>query len=327
MVWPSANPEAPTNPRRGGAAPLDPAAAEPARKKPRKGTAGGRSTQGRRERSQVETGSSWLDRSTIETALLALALVVIGSFIAYWVWPPSAGYLYKQAEVLMASTNDRDWKTAQDEYLDPLDQRFPENPYREQTQKWRDRILLERAESRGRNLASGLDIPLTRPTTDGERKFVIANELATGAHKRGDDLTAIRQWQDFTQQVRPDDPDDRQWHLLGLHRAQQLENDIKDRRVYVEKQIEFANTAERAGRPNEALTIKSKLVEQFSQFTDLADIFPPAAPTADHPAPAAAEGAAEKLDPAKPAPPPHPTEPSPGAKPGDSLALTPIPLK
>ncbi len=39
--------------------------------------------------------ASWLNRSTIETGLLALALVAIGGFIAYLVWPPSAEYLYQ----------------------------------------------------------------------------------------------------------------------------------------------------------------------------------------------------------------------------------------
>ncbi len=68
--------------------------------------------------------------------------------------------------------------TALDDYINPLDERFPDNPYREQTRKWRDQILLEEAESRGKNLTSGLDISLTRPTDNAERKFVIAHELA-----------------------------------------------------------------------------------------------------------------------------------------------------
>jgi serine/threonine-protein kinase len=240
--------------------------------------------------------------------------MAIGGFIAYRVWPPGAEYLYKQAEVLMASTDEHDWKTARDEYLDPLDQRFKDNPYREQTQKWRDKILLDEADSRGRNLASGLDIPLTRPNTNAERKFVIANELATGAHKRGDDLTAIREWQDFAQQVKPDVPDERKWHLLALHRAEQLENEIKDRHQYVAKQIELANIADQANRHDEAQTIRSKLIEQFSKFTDLADVFPPAlaAPGAEAKAPAATEEkAGDNPEPARPAPPERPAGPTP----------------
>ena len=75
----------------------------------------------------------------------------IGGFIAYLVWPPSAEYLYKQAETLMASRSRADWRTARDEYIKPLDDRFPNHPYREQTREWRDKILLEDAESRGQS--------------------------------------------------------------------------------------------------------------------------------------------------------------------------------
>jgi predicted Ser/Thr protein kinase len=314
MVWPSNGPEAVKAPRAN-----DAAGVEPTRKKTRKATSSaGVSRASRRDRSEFDTGSSWLNRSAIETGLLAFALVAIGAFIVYWVWPASAESLYKHAEVLMASTSESDWRTARDEYLNPLDANFKAHPYRQQTQKWRDQILLAEAEGRSRNLASGLDIPLTRPNTNGERKFVIANELATGAHKRGDDLTAIRQWQEFAQQVNPDDKDDRKWHLLALHRTEQLENDINDRRQYIEKQIELANIAERAGRPNEALTIKSKLVEQFSHFTDLAEIFPAHSASGGESKSAASSdnpGESEKPDSSKASPSKQPAEPPAAATP------------
>ena len=43
----------------------------------------------------------------------------------------------------MASSKRTDWHEARDEYLDKLDQRFPNHPYREQIQKWRDKIALK----------------------------------------------------------------------------------------------------------------------------------------------------------------------------------------
>ena len=54
----------------------------------------------------------------------SLALVVIGGIIAYLVWPPSAEYLYRHAEALMASESRADWDRALEEYIDPLDNRF-----------------------------------------------------------------------------------------------------------------------------------------------------------------------------------------------------------
>jgi len=286
MVWPGAGP--------GSASPSDGAADRP-RKKTRKSAAlAGLSRSTFTGRSQsVYEASSWLTRSMVETVVLASALVAIGGFITYWVWPPSKDYLYKQAQALMASTRRADWVTARDDYLNPLDERFPNNPFKEQTQKWRDKILLEDAESRGRNLASGLDTSFTRPSNDAERKFVIANALAGQASSRRDDFGAIRQWRELADQVKADDPDQRQWHLLALHRIEQLENAIKDRRQYVEKQIQNAEAAFNGGRFEQEEMIWKELKEQFSRYTDLADLAEtfsrkPTRPRSDYKTPTAA---------------------------------------
>ena len=62
--------------------------------------------------------------------------------------------------------------------------------------------------------------------------------------------------------------------MLALHRIEQLNNEIRDRRLYVAKQIEFANIAHRAGRTDEAVSIQNELIKKFRHFTDLADVFP-----------------------------------------------------
>ncbi len=49
---------------------------------------------------------------------------------------------------------------------------------------------------------------------------------------------------------------------------------IKDRRQIALKLLEDAEIAFRSGRPNEALTIKSKLFDDYSRYKDLADLFP-----------------------------------------------------
>ena len=151
-----------------------------------------------------------------------------------------------------------------------------------------DKILLEDAENRGANLASGLNISLTKPSTDAERKFVVTNGVAASASERGDDLAAIAQWQGMANSLaeagKPlpqEDAEERQWYLLAQQRVEQLQKAIKDRREFVEKQIGQANAADRAGRPAEGDTIRRQLIEQFGKYTDLADVFPPPAPKSD----------------------------------------------
>jgi eukaryotic-like serine/threonine-protein kinase len=256
------------------------------RKKTRKGrTFGGVSG---KDRTEIGDSSSWLSRSVLETALLVTALIAIGGFIVYWVWPPGAPYLFRQAETLMASSRRTDWKTARDEYMKELNQRFPNHPYQEKLREWCDKILLEDAENRSVNLASGLDISLTRPVNDSERKFVVTNGVADAAKKRFDELAAMAQWQEMADQLKeaakphfPDDPEERQWYLLALRRVEQLQKGIKDRREYVEKELEHAEAAFRGGRPTEGVNIRAGLLEQFGRYTDLADLFPSPANTGD----------------------------------------------
>jgi predicted Ser/Thr protein kinase len=327
MVWPSGGPFS-AKPARAG----DPseaagsAVASPERARKKKGKAA--STRGNRARADLERGSSRINRATIETGILALALVAIGGFIAYLVWPPSAEYLYKHAEALMASSRRTDRLTARDEYIKELDRRFPDNPYREQTRKWVDQILLEDAENRVKFLTSGVKTSFTEPGNDAERKLKIAHELATGASERKDDMTAIRQWQALADQVNVNDPDERKWHLLALSRVQQLKDAIADRHHYIEKQLEDANTAFQAGRLEESLAIRKKLVEQFNQYTDLAELFaktpvaPGAEPGTPGASPPAVSGKSDSPNPSTPEPPANPPgtveprEPVPSTAPG-----------
>ena len=154
----------------------------------------------------------------------------------------------------MASTRRSDWKTARDEYIQDLDDRFPDHPYQQQTREWRDKILLEDAEKRGENLASGLNISFTKPSNDTERKFVIANQSAAKFAESGDELGAVAIWQKMADQLaeaakphKNGDPEERQWYLLALRRVVELDNRIKDRREFVETQREAANAESARG--------------------------------------------------------------------------------
>jgi serine/threonine-protein kinase len=255
------------------------------RKKPRKSAASASALSGLRTlgRDDDTSDSNWLNRSVIETAGLVVALAVIGGFIAYYLWPPSAAYLYRNAETLMASTSRSDWRTALEEYINPLDERFPDHPHRDRTRAWRDQILLEEVEGRANILGSKAKTAFSEPKGNGEIQFVLANTLASEASERGDDLGAIRHWQEFAEQMKPEDQEMRKWHLLALKRAKSLENEIALRRQYVEKQLQLALDAFRAGKTNQGETIKNKLRDQYAKYTDLADLFPPASPAEAEP--------------------------------------------
>lgn len=268
MVWPVADAPGGDPPRAGAAA--DPASnnATTARKRTK---SGGRSKSARKEEGSGLVGA--LSGIGMETIGLVLALFVVGGMIAYWVWPPSAAYLHRHAVPLMESPQRSDWLIAMRDYIEPLDRRFPDHPYREETQAWRDQIALDEAEGRAKLLASPVQTRFSEPNTEGERQFIAFNALASKAEAEGDELTAQRCWAEMSATVNADDPDERKWFLLANKRANDLAVRIQERRAFVEAQLRKAAAAYRMGRTNDAMTIQAMLQERYSHFTDLADLF------------------------------------------------------
>jgi serine/threonine-protein kinase len=215
---------------------------------------------------------------------MVAALLAIGGLIGYVVWPVSAQYLYHQAELLMATGSSSDRITARDEYLDPLDRRFPDHPYKAKTQEWRDIILLEEAERRAKTLSSQVKLPpMTEPQNDSEFKYVTYDSLATKAAADGNELMAANAWKEMAGQISDKGPEERKWHLLAVKRAEQLETKIRERRANVIDMLRRAEAALLAGRPNEAVSIRATLNETYGRYTDLADLLGPA-PAAKPPA-------------------------------------------
>ena len=172
----------------------------------------------------------------------------------------------------MASPHRSDWLTAQEEYLDTLDHKYPGHPYSEQIQKWRDQILLDEAEGRARNLSSPVKTSFSEPHSNSERQYVSFDTLATKAATEGNDALALTYWREMARLVKADDREERPWHLLALERAAKLEAGMQERRAFVIDQLARADAALRAGRPNESVTIRAMLMENYSQYTDLADL-------------------------------------------------------
>ncbi len=309
MVWPAAG-SAAAKPARGDAGAglirPDSTLTDRPKRKPRKGgmfaTLASTMFATRSRQGTADSESSGISRGLLEIAGLILALVAVGGLIVYLAWPLGQEALYHKAEALMASTHRNDWLTARDEYLEQLDKRFPQNPYREQTAKWRDKILLDEAEGRANILASPIKTRLNEPHTNAERQFVVYHTVTTQASERRDDLEALKQWREMAGVLKPDDAEERPWYLLALHRADQVEATIEDRRKFVMKQIQIADDAMRTGHPNQALAIRSKLIEQFAGYTDLPELAVPA------PAPAQAT---PELKPSGEAPATAPADPKP----------------
>lgn len=118
--------------------------------------------------------------------VIPLFLVVFGALVAPFVWPsPSADELYAAARPLLESENAEDWQKAVDEYLVPLEEKYPGQYSREidaARVKLNDRRELKRA------IAEGARVD---PRSDAERAYLRGLRLA----QAGDPDAARRSWQ------------------------------------------------------------------------------------------------------------------------------------
>jgi serine/threonine-protein kinase len=229
--------------------------------------------------------------------------------IAYLVWPPGQDFLFHKAEALMASEEPHDWLLARREYLDPLESRFPNHPYRQTTNAWRDKILLSEADGRARMLDSPVHTPLTEPKRDsaGESQYVAFSAEARKAMQRGDDDSAAVAWDEMAKLVGESDPKERKWTLLARQRAADLRKGMAVRRAVVQQQLDRIDNASRAGRFGEAAQLREQLKDRYGKYLDVAELVnPPSATTPATPEPGAT-GAPTQPSPESPPSPPGST--------------------
>jgi serine/threonine-protein kinase len=197
-----------------------------------------------------------------------LALVLIAVLIGYFVWPPGADYLFHNAERLMASDQRTDWLLAKEEYLDPLDQRFPNHPYRDKTSVWRDKISLSRAAGRAELLR--------KANTDAEEFYLSTLKEATVAIDRGDELDAAKRWRDMADKLADKGEEERGWALFARQKIETLEKGIAARKTTVADILTKADDFDKKGAADTATNLRRQAVEQYGKFTDVAELLAPA---------------------------------------------------
>jgi serine/threonine protein kinase len=208
----------------------------------------------------------------LPTIGLVAALFVIGGIIAYFVWPPSARYLFAKAEPLMASTDRLDWFTAQSQYLDELDRRFPDHPYKAQTDTWNDKIALSRAERRSEILEKSAVPGFKKADGQGEGLYAAVYPEADAALKRFDDPDAARRWREMAASLEKDaTKTERGWLLLARKKAETVEAAIKARTDEVNRLLARADEADKANLPDQAIRLRRDILDRFAKYTDQAD--------------------------------------------------------
>ena len=215
-------------------------------------------------------------KERLTTAGLVAAFAAVLGLITYLAWPPSAKNLYGHAQTLMASTDPTDWIRARDEYLDPLDRRFPEHPFRGETEPWRDRIDLRDAARRAEILEKPNLAAFSKPKTEAEALYQVSFNEADAAIKLHHDADAEMIWLNMARQLTREGRQDRGWRLIAEGKAAELAKTIATRRETVGGLLQKAVIPETLNG-NEAARKYSRdvladLVKRFDAYPDVADL-------------------------------------------------------
>ncbi len=145
---------------------------------------------------------------------LALSLVLLVGLVAWAVWPLSEEQLYARAKVLMESDDINDWRTAREEYIDSLLERFPDGKYQVEASEWIDQIEMDIIKRQIANRRErGLD-----PKSEAEKRYVQALEF----QDFGDLAMAESQLHLVVESLK-DRPEDRPLYLLAQHQHQAVQ--------------------------------------------------------------------------------------------------------
>jgi serine/threonine-protein kinase len=233
------------------------------------------------KRSASAPGShSWIPtRRHVEFASLILGLVAVTAGIIYVLMPPSADYLFRDAERLMATNSPGQWALAEEHDLKELTRRFP--TYKtEEIRRWRDKIALERAAGRARILESPNFARLSEPKPGPETLYFSVYQNALEDSKAGLDVRAAAGWREMAKLLDPAKENERPWHLLAKQRESEVNQKIADRRKAAVQMLDRADAMEESSRPTEADRERESAVRLYARYQELSDLLRKRAPDA-----------------------------------------------
>ncbi|MFI4875987.1 MAG: protein kinase [Blastopirellula sp. JB062] len=195
---------------------------------------------------------------------LVVCLLLIFAAIGYAFLPMSERQLFERGAALMQSENDTDWKTAEETYLLPLVEKYPDSQYVAEAQAFLDQIGIKDAESRLRNKERlGRDYSNT-----GEAMLASARKLDTlGSH-----LGAWSRYESMLAQLDSDSREERPYYLIAQQeiaelRQRQVEGEVEISSV--EEYLKRAQTAIEKDQLEPARQIYRRIISLYDQNPSL----------------------------------------------------------
>jgi serine/threonine-protein kinase len=180
-------------------------------------------------------------------AVLLAALTLVLGILVWTFWPPGPETLYGHAAKLMQSKNFSDWEEARRDYLEPLNERFPNHPFQKQVDEWLKMIEAKRQER---------DNPLP---SEAERFYIKGERL----YKEGDTTGAEKVWTNLVAAFAPVESE-QEWVQRAKEGLRQLALEADSKR-WESARTALKQAAEMAqnGRRAEAETIWKALEDLY----------------------------------------------------------------
>jgi serine/threonine-protein kinase len=162
----------------------------------------------------------------------------------------------------MRSDDPEDWHTGWNRYLRPLEEKYPEHPYREELGRFRRQIEEHEAQRQARRSGA------TAPISEGQWFYQQGLRL----REQGDEATARRVWQNLTRAF-ADVPSEQAWVRQAEEQLQKpAAVTAKDRWTPVEEALDRACALRDEGKPAEAAAIWQSLEELYGSDPSAAPI-------------------------------------------------------
>ncbi len=196
---------------------------------------------------------------------LALCLLVLVAGAVWSLRPADEDALFAGAKPYMDSESPVDWKRAEEQYLKPLLEQYPDTKYAEEIQAFEERYLMYRAQTRAKN-----NDRLGRPAeSEAERLYT----EAWGYEKKGDRITAWQRYEALASMFgKSDDEYDRAFAGLARQRISNLRSDPgegKSQAEFVRDQLAQSKSLIQEGDLFQARRILDGIVSSYKDNREL----------------------------------------------------------
>lgn len=194
---------------------------------------------------------------------LALCLALVAALVTWSFWPLSEDQLFARASVIMEGNEPGAWDRALNDYLVPLQKKYPQGKYTEKVREYVDRIEMAKAEKRieySRKLGR-------EPANEAESQYVQAHRY----EEFGDRVTAAEKYRSLIQ-LFGDQADARPYVNLARRQVATLETaggKGEDRLRIVDSALEKADSCFTGGKALEARKIWQSIVTLYGNNEEL----------------------------------------------------------